>query len=68
MIEEMLSDLKDVTFKSEKRLTDLKVKLDKATPVTYPVIAEWVTDEERNLNHLMDQRETLMSLIRKNAS
>ena len=68
MIEEMLSDLEDVTSKSEKRLADLKVRLDKATSVTYPVIAEWVVDEERNLNHLMDQRKALMSMIRKNAS
>ena len=68
MIEEMLSDLEDVTSKSEKRLADLKVRLDKATPVTYLVITEWVVDEERNLNHLMDQRKALMSMIRKNAS
>ena len=68
MIEEMLSDLEVTSSKSEKRLADLKVRLDKATSVTYPVIAEWVVDEERNLNHLMDQRKALMSMIRKNAS
>ena len=68
MVEEMLSDLEDVISKSEKRLADLKVKLDKATSLTYPVIVGWVSDEQRNLDMLYEQRELLCSMIRKNAS
>ena len=68
MIQEMLSDLEDVISKSEKRLADLKVKLDKATSLTYPVIVGWVSDEQRNLDMLHEQQELLCSMIRKNAS
>ena len=68
MIQEMLSDLEDVISKSEKRLAGLKVKLDKATSLTYPVIVGWVSDEQRNLDMLHEQRELLCSMIRKNAS
>ena len=68
MIQEMLSDLEDVISKSEKRLADLKVKLDKATAFNYPVIIGWVVDEQRHLDMLHEQREVLCSMIRKNAS
>lgn len=68
MIQEMLSDLEDVISKSEKRLALLLSQLDKGTPVTYPVIAGWASDEQRNLDMLHEQRELLCSMIRKNAS